>query len=64
MESKTAMQLRTIANRLYGIRLPAIETEAINSILASAGDLLKIAVRMENEAIQPVGEEPEDEPKE
>lgn len=49
MANKTAMQLKTIASRLYGIRLPAVETEAINTILASAGDLFRIADHLETE---------------
>lgn len=41
------MQLRTIADRLYGVRLPAYETGAINTLLASASDLNAIAQQME-----------------
>lgn len=47
--NKTAMQLRTIADRLYGIRLPAFETGAINTILMSAAELNKLADEAEKE---------------
>ena len=44
------MQLKTIADRLYGVRLPAYETGAINTLLASASDLNAIAQRLEETA--------------
>ena len=47
--NKTAMQLRTIADRLYGIRLPAFETGATNTILMSAAELNKLADEAEKE---------------
>ena len=51
------MQLRTIADRLYGVRLPAYETGAINTLLASAGDLTAIAQKMEEKAQENLREE-------
>lgn len=44
---KTAMQLKTIADRLYGIRLPAAEVAAINTILVCAGELNAMADQAE-----------------
>ena len=44
---KTAMQLKTIADRLYGIRLPAAEVAAINTILVCAGELNALADQAE-----------------
>lgn len=58
----TIMQIRAIIDRLYGVRLPVMETGAINALLSAAHDLDMIAQQLDKQAKAqaPAPEEPKE----